>query len=234
MYGTWHFGAAVSALTVSALGLLGAGTSRRWDISAPAFRRRTFRRRCKGLVANWWPVTRSSLLSGVDNNQVCTLPKSVQANLLWDEKWRQNGNWTYYSLIPPQKLLYLPKTNFWLCPWYQRCRCDGNLHGLSRDYVSGAETLGAETAGTEMSQRRNGECRNGGNGGAETVAPKRRRRNTKCPAPNYVVPVVTHCCYHWIHGNTETDKPVKELVIPIIMKHTTCCISVKWDTWFQN
>jgi len=38
----------------------------------------------------------------------------------------------YYSLIPPKKLLYLPKTNFWL-RLYQRCRCDGNLHGLSRD-----------------------------------------------------------------------------------------------------
>jgi len=126
----------------------GAGTSRRWDISAPAFRRQTFRRQCKGPVGNWWLLMDVQVSSaGADNNQgrsdgrggiwgMCTLPKSVQANLLGDEKWRQYGNWTEVLQFDTSPKTFIPSQNeFLVTPLIPALQIRRQLawHGLSRD-----------------------------------------------------------------------------------------------------
>ena len=64
---------------------------------------------------------------GRSDGGIYTLPKSGQVNFLWGNN---DVRTVIEHFIPPKKLLYLPKTNFWLRPW------PGNIHSeTAKQYV---------------------------------------------------------------------------------------------------
>jgi len=59
-----------------------------------------------------------------EHTGIYTLPKIRTNKLFMEQLWHQNDYWPYSTMsikvlyLPPQKLSYLPKTNFWLSPSY--------------------------------------------------------------------------------------------------------------------